>query len=150
MRVPTLLPTLAALTTLALAVDQVIIKNHLPISVWYTTVDQTGYRSETYYIDAKGQVSLDQSDRPGVAVKITPDRLDIDTPGKGILNLAYNKQPDGWIYYTMGAHNYFPFAGAKTKLGGPGGDDDWYDGQVHDPHTIGYQGHGDLYLDIGY
>ncbi|KAJ4360674.1 uncharacterized protein N0V89_001241 [Didymosphaeria variabile] len=150
MRVTTLLSSLAAITTLALAVEQVIIKNHLAVPVWYTTVDQTGYRSETFYIGAHDEASLDQSDRPGVAVKITPDRVDIDTPGKGVLILAYNKHPDGWIYYDLSAHNYFPFAGSKTKLGGPGSDNDWNDGQKHDPHTVGYQGHGDLYLDIGY
>ncbi|KAL5387902.1 hypothetical protein DPSP01_003301 [Paraphaeosphaeria sporulosa] len=149
MRLQTLCSALAALTTLTLAAEQVIIKNHLAYPVWYSQVDQAGYRSETTAIAPYGTVSLPQSDNPGVAIKISPLETDIDIEGKGVLTLAYTRSPPGWIYYDLFFHNYSPFPGVPLKLGGPGGDNDWHDGNEHPPHTIGYQGYGHLYLDIG-
>lgn len=150
MHLAAFLPTVASLTALAFATDQVIIKNHLNSTIYATQVDASGARSATLPIAAYSTFSLEQSDARGVAIKITPGILDLDIAGKGVLTVGYNKHPDGWIYYDLGVHNYFPFEGARTKLGGPAGDDDWSDGQGHEHHTVGYQGHGDLYLDIGY
>ncbi|KAF9741392.1 hypothetical protein PMIN01_00931 [Paraphaeosphaeria minitans] len=149
MRLQNLYSAFAALTTFALAAEQVIIKSHLDYPVWYTQVDQTGYRSGTTAIPPYGTVSLAQSDNPGVAIKIGIHEKDIDTEGKGVLTLGYTRYPQGWIYYDLYFHNYFPFTGVPTKLGGPGGDNDWRDGNPRPSNTIAYQGYGDLYLDIG-
>lgn len=149
MRLSNLYSALAALVTLTIAAEQVIITNNLAIPVWYTIEDQNGYRSGTIAIPAHGQASLAQSDAPGVAIKVTPLEKDIDTAGKGVLTIGYTRSPQGWIYYDLGVHNYFPFGGIPTKLSGPGGDNDWLDGKAHDSHTVGYHGYGDLYLDLG-
>jgi hypothetical protein len=148
MRLPTLFSALVALTTFTFA-EQIFLHNNTPDPIWYTTVDQTGYRSDTVMLAAFSKTSLDQSSNPGVAIKITPGQADIDTAGKGVLTLGYTKTPDGWIYYDLGVHEYFPFPGVPTNLGGPGGANDWNDGKAHAQETVGFHGSGDLYLDIG-
>lgn len=148
MRLPPLLPVLA---TLAIArAEWVHINNHLSSPLWITQVTGSGDRGNTQIINAYGNWSIPQSDADGVAIKVTPEENDIDIVGKGVLTLGYTKQPEGWIYYDIGVYLYYPFPGAKTKLSGPGGDNDWSDGIAHPQHTIGYYGAGDLYLDIGY
>lgn len=148
MRLLNLYSGLAALGTLAFAKEYVFVKNHLSFPIWYTQVDQTGHRSDTKFIGASQTATLDQSDNPGVAIKISPGETDIDTAGKGVLTLAYTRAPVGWIYYDLFYANYSPFSG-QTKLSGPGGDTNWLEGPTEKDHTIGYHGYGNLFLDIG-
>ena len=148
MRLASLVPTLVALATLAHA-EVIHIINHLDSPVWYTQVTQSG-RAPVQKLEPGDAHTIPQSDDYGVAIKITPDEKDIDIPDKGVLTLGYNKHPQGWIYYDIGAYLYYPWTGKRTKLGGPGGDNDWSDGQAHPQNTIAYNGKGDLWLDIGY
>ena len=149
MRLRNTLVALSALFTLAYT-ESVRIQNHLSYPIWTTQVTADGSRGDTQFVDAYSFLDIEQSDAYGVAIKITPEEEDIDTAGKGVLILGYNKHPDGWIYYDLGVHLYYPFPGVGVKLVGPGGDNDWSDGQAHPQNTKGYHGPGDLWLDIGY
>lgn len=149
MHLPGLLTAFSALSSLAHA-EYVHIQSHLSYPIWITQVTADGSRGTTQFVDAYAYWGIEQTDAVGVAIKVTPEEKDIDTPGKGVLILGYNKHPDGWIYYDLGVHLYYPFAGSRAKLAGPGGDNDWSDGQAHPQNTKGYYGKGDLWLDIGY
>ncbi|KAF1977565.1 hypothetical protein BU23DRAFT_565054 [Bimuria novae-zelandiae CBS 107.79] len=149
MRLLALLPGLATLAALVHA-ESVFINNHLSTPIWYTQVTGDGSRTSTTKIEPYGSSTLPQTDQYGVAIKITAEEYDIDIAGKGVLTLGYNKHPQGWIYYDIGIYLSYPFDGKRTKLGGPGGDNDWWDGHAHPQNTIGSPRPGDLWLDIGY
>lgn len=149
MRLSSLFPFLAIFSKLAVG-EYIHIDNHLDYPIWFTQVIGDGTRETTLNVLAYGNVSIRQSSASGVAIKVTPGEKDVDTAGKGVLTLGYTKQPAGWIYYDLGVHLYYPFPGSRVKLDGPGGDNDWNDGQAHPQDTKGYYGKGDLWLDIGY
>ncbi|KAJ4295111.1 hypothetical protein N0V90_007120 [Kalmusia sp. IMI 367209] len=150
MRLSSFLSTLVLLTTTTtLAAPWVSINNYLDHPIYITRVDQTGIRTQTAELFPTQTWSEQQLDVPGVAIKITPEPKDVDTAGKGVLTLGYTYTPS-WVYYDLGVFLYYPFPGAKAKLSGAGGDNDWSDGVPHVQHTVGYQGETNITLDLWY
>jgi len=150
MRISNLLTTLAALATVTLAIPRLYVHSYCPFPIFISQDDITHEPTEITEIPENGEWSEELSTVPGIAVKITPLHDDIWSPNRGVLTVGYTYTPNGWIYYDLGVHLYYPFDGFKAKLFGNGGGNFWDDEHEEPQKTVGYHGETNLYLELCY
>lgn len=127
MRLAILLAALSTLLPSALpaptAPPTVTITNNCPFSVWITSVSGTPGPTEEV-TSGTDWLEPEYFDGIGTAVKITreADSLWTNAP---VLILGYTYKAGESIYYDLGTHAGYNFAGYTVKLQGAGGDVVW-------------------------